>query len=70
MIKSWADLEAFLANGGRMRFEPRAEYSGWSNADTGEEIKPVLATRALADGLVEEVSNEDRTLIFARKAAA
>ncbi len=52
-----------------MRFEPLAEYSGWSNADTGEEIKPVLATRALADGIVEKIGDEGRACIFARKAA-
>ncbi len=69
MIRSWADLEAFLENGGRMRFEPLAEYSGWSNADTGEEIKPVIATRALAERKVEEVDREGRAVIYARRAA-
>ncbi len=69
MIRSYADLEAFLANGGRMRFEPHAEYSGWTDADTGKEIKPVIATRALADRKVEEVERDGRAVIYAKAAA-
>lgn len=71
MISSYADLQAFLANGGKMAFEIRPDaFSPWSDAATGQCIVSVLATRALADGKVEKVSEENGACIYAARSAA
>lgn len=66
MIRSWADREAFLANGGRLRFAPGADpgaASSWRDAESGEAIASALATRALAEQrIAAEAHDADGTL--------
>jgi len=68
MIRSYAELEEFLANGGRLRFDRHAS-EGWSDADTGRAVVKAVATRALAEGKLEPVDAPDGEFIYAGKAA-
>lgn len=73
MIRSWADLQDFLANGGRLRFHPGGDIeraSSWSDADSGAEIHSTLATRALAENTIRPVDGGDgRGIVYVRNAA-
>jgi hypothetical protein len=72
LIRSWAELEAFLANGGRMVFSP-GENPGaptsWRDAESGQDIVSALATRALAEGGLTASAGQDGETIYARGAA-
>lgn len=69
MIRCFADLEEFLANGGRMTFTPRGDRSSWSETESGAEIISTMATRALAERKAVEVERTPDGVVYGKAAA-